>query len=73
MKSVKVLIDLNGGNILCMTNDDSILKTAMIQALIDIDCEFEPDFYERKNWGEYDLEIYEYFPTTQDDIVLKVS
>ncbi|EKZ0201743.1 hypothetical protein QPI79_002242 [Enterococcus faecalis] len=71
MKAVKVLVDMDSGEILCMTNDDKKLKQAMYQQLVDGGYEFEEDMYESKNWGEYDFEIYEYSPKNEDDVKLK--
>ncbi|OTN76745.1 hypothetical protein A5886_001824 [Enterococcus sp. 8G7_MSG3316] len=71
MKSIKVLVDMDAGEILYMTNDDKKLKQAMYQQLVDGGYEFEDDMYESKNWGEYDFEIYEYFPKNEDDVKLK--
>lgn len=73
MKEVRVLIDLAEGEILCISNDDEKIKTAMYQQLADGGHEFEEDLYERNNWGEYDFEIYKYCPNTDDDVVLKDS
>lgn len=73
MKEVRVLIDLAEGEILCMSNDDEKIKTAMYQQLVDGDYEFEEDMYERNNWGEFDFWIYKYSPSTDDDVVLKDS
>lgn len=68
MKEIKVLIDSGKGEILLMSNDDEKIKAAMYQQLVDGGHEFEEDLYERRNWGEFDFEIYTYSPTAEDDI-----
>lgn len=73
MKEVKVLIDSGKGEILIMSNDDEKIKTAMYQQLVDAGHEFVEDLYERKNWGEFDFEIYKYSPTIEDDVAIRAD
>ncbi|EAC5456520.1 hypothetical protein B4Y19_16445, partial [Listeria monocytogenes] len=35
-------------------------KASMVNYLIDTDQEPTEDFFESRNWGEYDIEVYEY-------------
>lgn len=69
MSKVRIVIDQGAGEVLCITNDDEKIKDAMYGQLVDTDIEFDREMYEHRNWGEYDLEIYEYEPTADDDVM----
>ena len=50
----------NEGKVLCISNNENKIKESMVNYLIDTDQEPTEDFFESRNWGEYDIEVYEY-------------
>lgn len=57
---LKIVIGTNEGKVLCISNNENKIKESMVNYLIDTDQEPTEDFYESRNWGEYDIEVYEY-------------
>lgn len=57
---LKIVIGTNEGKVLCISNNEDEIKASMINYLIDTDQEPTEDFFESRNWGEYDIEVYEY-------------
>lgn len=57
---LKILIGTNEGKVLCISNNEDEIKASMVNYLIDTDQEPTEDFFESRNWGEYDIEVYEY-------------
>lgn len=57
---LKIVIGTNEGKVLCISNNEDEIKASMVNYLIDTDQEPTEDFYESRNWGEYDIEVYEY-------------
>lgn len=69
MSELKVAIGMNEGKVLCISNDERIIKSAMFDYLFETNQEFDVDFFELRNWGEYDIEIfnYEHQPTLNEN------
>jgi hypothetical protein len=57
---LKIVIGTNEGKVLCISNNEDEIKASMVNYLIDTDQEPTEDFFESRNWGEYDIEVYEY-------------
>jgi len=57
---LKIVIGINEGKVLCISNNEDEIKASMVNYLIDTDQEPTEDFFESRNWGEYDIEVYEY-------------
>lgn len=57
---LKIVIGTNEGKVLCISNNEDKIKASMVHYLIDTDQEPTEDFFESRNWGEYDIEVYEY-------------
>lgn len=57
---LKIVIGTNEGKVLCISNNEDEIKASMVSYLIDTDQEPTEDFFESRNWGEYDIEVYEY-------------
>ena len=57
---MKIVIGTNEGKVLCISNNEDEIKASMVNYLIDTDQEPTEDFFESRNWGEYDIEVYEY-------------
>lgn len=57
---LKIVIGTNEGKVLCVSNNEDEIKASMVNYLIDTDQEPTEDFFESRNWGEYDIEVYEY-------------
>lgn len=57
---LKIVIGTNEGKVLCISNNEDEIKASMVSYLIDTDQEPAEDFFESRNWGEYDIEVYEY-------------
>jgi len=57
---LKIVIGTNEGKVLCISNNEDEIKASMVNYLIDTDQEPTEDFFESRNWGEYDIEAYEY-------------
>ena len=57
---LKIIIGTNEGKVLCISNNEDEIKASMVNYLIDTDQEPTEDFFESRNWGEYDIEVYEY-------------
>ena len=57
---LKIVIGTNEGKVLCISNNEDEIKASMVNYLIDTDQEPTEDFFESQNWGEYDIEVYEY-------------
>nr|DAG09980.1 MAG TPA: hypothetical protein [Caudoviricetes sp.] len=57
---LKIVIGTNEGKLLCISNNEDEIKASMVNYLIDTDQEPTEDFFESRNWGEYDIEVYEY-------------
>lgn len=57
---LKIVIGTNEGKVLCISNNEDKIKASMVNYLIDTDQEPTEDFFESQNWGEYDIEVYEY-------------
>lgn len=57
---LKIVIGTNEGKVLCISNNEDKIKASMVNYLIDTDQEPTEDFFESRNWGEYDIEVYEY-------------
>ncbi|EOT35976.1 hypothetical protein [Enterococcus durans] len=57
---LKIVIGTNEGKVLCISNNKDEIKASMVNYLIDTDQEPTEDFFESRNWGEYDIEVYEY-------------
>ncbi len=57
---LKIVIGTNEGKVLCISNNEDKIKASMVNYLIDTDQEPIEDFFESRNWGEYDIEVYEY-------------
>ena len=57
---LKIFIGTNEGKVLCISNNEDKIKASMVNYLIDTDQEPTEDFFESRNWGEYDIEVYEY-------------
>lgn len=57
---LKIVIGTNEGKVLCISNNEDEIKASMVNYLIDTDQESTEDFFESRNWGEYDIEVYEY-------------
>lgn len=57
---LKIVIGTNEGKVLCISNNEDKMKASMVNYLIDTDQEPTEDFFESQNWGEYDIEVYEY-------------
>lgn len=57
---LKIVIGTNEGKVLCISNNENKIKESMVNYLIDTDQEPTEDFFESRNWGEYDIEVYEY-------------
>lgn len=57
---LKIVIRTNEGKVLCISNNEDEIKASMVNYLIDTDQEPTEDFFESRNWGEYDIEVYEY-------------
>jgi len=57
---LKIVIGTNEGKVLCISNNEDKIKASMVDYLIDTDQEPTEDFFESRNWGEYDIEVYEY-------------
>lgn len=57
---LKIVIGTNKGKVLCISNNEDEIKASMVNYLIDTDQEPTEDFFESRNWGEYDIEVYEY-------------
>lgn len=51
---------MNEGKVLCISNDERIIKSAMFDYLFETNQEFDVDFFELRNWGEYDIEIFKF-------------
>ena len=65
---LKIVIGTNEGKVLCISNNEDEIKASMVNYLIDTDQEPTEDFFESRNWGEYDIEVYEYLqPQLTDD------
>ena len=69
VSELKVVVGMNEGKVLCISNDKRIIKSAMSDYLFETSQEFDVDFFELRNWGEYDIEIfnYEYQPTLNEN------
>ena len=69
VSELKVVIGMNEGKVLCISNDERIIKSAMFDYLFETNQEFDVDFFELRNWGEYDIEIfnYEHQPTLNEN------
>lgn len=57
---LKIVIGTNEGKVLCISNNEDEIKASMVNYLIGTDQEPTEDFFESRNWGEYDIEVYEY-------------
>ena len=57
---LRIVIGTNEGKVLCISNNEDEIKASMVNYLIDTDQEPTEDFFESRNWGEYDIEVYEY-------------
>jgi len=57
---LKIVIGTNEGKVLCISNNEDKIKASMVNYLIDTNQEPTEDFFESRNWGEYDIEVYEY-------------
>ena len=57
---LKIVIGTNEGKVLCISNNEDEIKASMVNYLIDTDQEPTEDFFESRNWGEYDIDVYEY-------------
>lgn len=57
---LKIVIGTNEGKVLCISNNEDEIKASMVNYLIDTNQEPTEDFFESRNWGEYDIEVYEY-------------
>jgi|GEM_PF-1418525 len=57
---LKIIIGTNEGKVLCISNNEDEIKASMVNYLIDTDQEPTEYFFESRNWGEYDIEVYEY-------------
>lgn len=57
---LKIVIGTNEGKVLCISNNEDEIKASMVSYLIDTDQEPAEDFFKSRNWGEYDIEVYEY-------------
>lgn len=57
---LKIVIGTNEGKVLCISNNEDEIKASMVNYLIDTDQEPTEDFFESRNWGEYDIEVYDY-------------
>lgn len=57
---LKIVVGTNEGKVLCISNNEDEIKASMVSYLIDTDQEPTEDFFESRNWGEYDIEVYEY-------------
>lgn len=57
---LKIVIGTNEGKVLCISNNEDEIKASMVNYLIDTDQEPTEYFFESRNWGEYDIEVYEY-------------
>ena len=57
---LKIVIGTNEGKVLCISNNEDKIKASMVNYLIDTDQEPTEDFFESRNWGEYDIEVYDY-------------
>ena len=64
---LKIVIGTNEGKVLCISNNEDEIKASMVNYLIDTDQEPTEDFFESQNWGEYDIEVYEYHQPQLND------
>lgn len=64
---LKIVIGTNEGKVLCISNNEDEIKASMVNYLIDTDQEPTEDFFESRNWGEYDIEVYEYHQPQLND------
>lgn len=64
---LKIVIGTNEGKVLCISNNENKIKESMVNYLIDTDQEPTEDFFESRNWGEYDIEVYEYHQPQLND------
>ena len=64
---VKIVIGTNEGKVLCISNNEDEIKASMVNYLIGTDQEPTEDFFESRNWGEYDIEVYEYHQPQLND------
>ena len=64
---LKIVIGTNEGKVLCISNNEDEIKASMVNYLIGTDQEPTEDFFESRNWGEYDIEVYEYHQPQLND------
>lgn len=70
---IKILVDLQEGEVLAISNDMEYLHSKMTDVLRDADMGFDPYDILDGGWEDFDFQIYEYKLTEKDGVLPKVQ